>query len=162
MNGTVSSSWISMSLKAAAVLWIIRGVGHVAGGVNFIVVDASSAVSIAADAVDPTTLAADYPDASGAVFNQHGWNLLWGGAFTVVGAVYIWRNSFVAVFMTAIVGGMLDLGYFLFIDLAGYSKFFPGTVMTIISGTAIALSLYAFIRSRPPPSHESRMNHRQM
>ena len=38
------------------------------------------------------------------------------------------------------VGGLADLGYFLFVDLGGFAMFVPGTVMTLISASAIVLS----------------------
>ncbi|MEM1116373.1 MAG: hypothetical protein AAGJ11_07695, partial [Bacteroidota bacterium] len=93
-----------------------------------------------ADAVDPAVFVLDYPDAVGAVLNQHGWNLLWGGIVTIIGAVFIWRRNLTAIWVTAMVGGLLDVGYFLFLDLGGHVRFIPGTLMTLVSATAILLS----------------------
>ncbi|MEM9206849.1 MAG: hypothetical protein AAGA88_11020 [Pseudomonadota bacterium] len=111
--------------------------------------DTVSAISGIADGVAPEELVNDYHPAVGAILNQHGWNLAWGGVVTLIGALFIWRGSMVAVFVTALVGGMLDFGYFLFLDLGGYVRFVPGTIMTLISGSAIALSLvvYGFAKS---------------
>lgn len=47
-------------------------------------------------------------------------------------------------FFTAIVGGLTDVGYFIFMDLGGFVHLVPGTVMTLISGTAIILSLLVY------------------
>ncbi|MEM9368421.1 MAG: hypothetical protein AAGD07_20700, partial [Planctomycetota bacterium] len=66
-------------LKIAAVLWVIWGLVHVLAGVMTISKDTPQAVQGIADAVDPQTLDVIYPDAAGAVINQHGFNLLWIG-----------------------------------------------------------------------------------
>ena len=46
------------------------------------------------------------------------------------------------------IGGLADLGYLLFVDFPGYVNFFPGTVMTFVSATAIALSFYVWLTTR--------------
>lgn len=132
------------ALKASAVLWVIWGLVHMFAGVMTIAQDASGAVAGIADAVDPALLEAAYHPAVGAVLNQHGFNLLWIGTFTLIGAFLIWRQSVVAIFMTAIVGWVTDVGYFIFMDLGGFVNFVPGTVMTIISSAAVVLSLWAY------------------
>ena len=55
-----------------------------------------------------------------------------------------------AVYVAAWGGGMADVGYFLFMDLGGHVKFVPGTVMTIVSATAIVLSFVALRRAEEP------------
>ena len=137
-------------LKISAILWVIWGIVHALAGVLTISGDTASAVSGIADDVDPVLLAIDYPDAAGAIINQHGFNLLWVGIVTIIGGVFIWRKSVAAIFISALVGGLLDIGYFIFIDLGGYNKFVPGTVMTIISATAVTLSFYAYFRYKEP------------
>lgn len=132
-------------LKISAVLWVLWGVVHMFAGVMTISQDAAGAVAGIADAVDPALIAHDYHPAVGAILNQHGFNLLWIGAFTVVGGVYIWRYSVTAIFMTAIVGWVTDVGYFVFMDLGGFVNFVPGTVMTIISSAAVVLSVWAYL-----------------
>lgn len=134
----------TLLLKIAAVLWVIWGLVHMFAGIMTISQDASGAVAGIADAVDPSLIAGDFHPAVGAVINQHGFNLLWIGAFTVVGGFFIWRLSVTAIFMTAIVGWVTDVGYFLFMDLGGFVHFVPGTVMTIISSAAVILSLWAY------------------
>lgn len=131
-------------LKIAAALWIIWGLVHMFAGVMTISQDTGGAVAGIADAVDPSLLAGDYHGAVGAIINQHGFNLLWIGAFTVVGGFFIWRQSVTSIFMTAIVGWVTDVGYFVFLDLGGYVNFVPGTVMTIISTAAVILSFWAY------------------
>ena len=42
------------------------------------------------------------------------------------------------------------MGYFLFIDLGGFVNFVPGTVMTLISASAILLSLWVWAANRTP------------
>lgn len=140
----MSQSTTSLLLKIAAGLWVIWGLVHMLAGVLTISQDTAGAVAGIADAVDPALLTAPYHEAVGAVINQHGFNLLWIGAFTVIGAVYIWRASVMAMFFTAIVGGVTDVGYFVFMDLGGFVNFVPGTVMTLVSGAAVILSLAAY------------------
>ncbi len=48
--------------------------------------------------------------------------------------------------LATMVGGLADLGYFLFLDLGGCVNFFPGTVMTLVSSAAIILSLLAYFQ----------------
>ncbi|MCS5663677.1 MAG: hypothetical protein NZ604_05280 [Flavobacteriales bacterium] len=61
---------------------------------------------------------------------------------------FIWKVNKNAIFLAAIAGGLADVGYFLFMDLGGYVKFVPGTVMTMISSLAIITSFYAYFKSR--------------
>jgi len=136
----------STLLKISAVLWVVWGLVHALAGGMTISNDTTTAVQSIADGVSPDLLVANYPDAAGGIINQHGWNLLWFGVATIIGAVFIARNSITAIFITAMVGGLADLGYFIFLDLAGYVNFVPGTVMTIISSLAILLSFSAYFK----------------
>ena len=142
---------LSVFLKIAAVLWLIWGLVHVFAGVmtmSFILSDdIAGAVGGIADAIDPSTLAMNYPDAAGAVIGQHGFNLFWIGLVTTICSVFIWRKNGNAIFLAAITGGLADLGYFLFMDLGGFVNFVPGTVMTLVSSAAIILSFIAYFRS---------------
>ena len=133
-----------IALKVSAILWVIWGLVHVLAG--FIVMSsyASGGFQAIADAVDPDLLEADYHAAVAGVLNQHGWNLAWGGAATIIGAGFIWRENTTAIWVTAMVGGLLDIGYLLFIDIPGFVHFIPGTLMTIVSGSAVALSFWAW------------------
>ena len=137
-----------ISLRIAAVLWLIWGLVHLLAGVLILTGDTTSGFQAIGDAVEPSTLIMDYPAAVGGVLQQHAWNLAWGGLVTIIGAIFIWRRNPTAIWVTAMIGGLLDLGYFLFVDLAGFAKFVPGTVMTLVSGTAIVLSLAVWFASR--------------
>ena len=147
-NSTSLTSTQTTFLAIAATLWIIWGLVHAFAGVMTILADPATGFRNIADAVDPAVLAMDYPDAVGAVLNQHGWNLLWGGVVTIIGAVLVWRRNLTAVWVTAMVGGFLDVGYFLFLDLGGYVRFVPGTIMTLFSATAILLSGWVWLAHR--------------
>lgn len=140
------------ALKIAAVLWVIWGLVHAFAGVIVLTSDASAGFAAIADAVDAETLAMDYAPAVGGILNQHGWNLLWFGAATMIGAYFVWHANFTAVWVTGMVGGLADLGYLLFVDFPGYVNFFPGTVMTFISGTAILLSFWVWLSNRGAPA----------
>ena len=110
--------------------------------------DISSSVSGIADAVDPSKLQMDYPEAAGAIIGQHGFNLFWIGIVTFISAFFVWKGNRNAIFLAALTGGLADLGYFLFMDLGGFVNFVPGTVMTIVSASAIILSFYAYYSNR--------------
>jgi len=134
----------ALLLKISAVLWVIWGLVHMFAGIMTITLDTPADVAGIADAVDPALLVGDFHPAVGAVINQHGFNLLWIGTFTVIGGYFVWKQSIVMIFMTAIVGWVTDVGYFIFMDLGGFVNVMPGTVMTIVSSAAVILSFFAY------------------
>jgi hypothetical protein len=141
---------LSVLLKTSAILWFIWGIVHILAGVltmNFVLSgDIATSISGIADAVDPNTLQMDYPKAAGAVIGNHGFNLFWVGITTFISAFFIWNGNKNAIFLAAIVGGLADLAYFLFMDLGGFVNFVPGTVMTLVSSGAIILSFTAYFK----------------
>lgn len=138
----------NFALRVSSVLWVVWGLVHMLAGVIVLSSDATGGFQGIADAVAPELLEANYHAAVGGILNQHGWNLLWGGLVTLVGAIFIWRANMTAIWVTAMVGGLLDLGYLMFVDLPGYVRFVPGTLMTLISATAIALSFWVWFVNR--------------
>ena len=142
----------SILLKTSAILWILWGLVHILAGVmtmkGVLTDDISASISGIADAVDPAKLQMEYPKAAGAVIGQHGFNLFWIGITTFICAFFIWKGNKNAIFLAAIVGGLADLGYFLFMDLGGFVKFVPGTIMTLISSLAIITSFYVYFKNR--------------
>lgn len=136
------------ALRTSALLWVIWGIVHIIAGVLTVSLDSVASVQGIADAVDPNTLNLVYPAAVEALLNQHGFNLAWIGTVTVIGAFFVWRNSKTAIWVTAMVGGLTDLGYFIFLDLGGFVNFVPGTVMTIVSSLAIILSFWVWFANR--------------
>ncbi|MDJ0859470.1 MAG: hypothetical protein QNJ03_10345 [Dinoroseobacter sp.] len=131
-------------LQVASMLWVIWGLVHAFAGVIVLSSDTQSGFQAIADAVPAGMLTMDYPAAVGGILNQHGWNLGWFGVATIIGGMLIWRGSVTAIWVTAMVGGLADLGYLIFVDLPGYVNFFPGTVMTLVSGSAIVLSFWVW------------------
>ena len=138
----------SSALKLSAILWVIWGIVHVFAGVIILTSDATGGFQAIADAIAPETLAHDYAPAVGGILNQHGWNLGWIGLATIIGAIFIWRENLTAIWVTGMVGGLADVGYLLFVDIPGYVNFFPGTLMTIISASAIVLSFWVWLSRR--------------
>ncbi|MEO1038902.1 MAG: hypothetical protein AAFX09_05100 [Pseudomonadota bacterium] len=138
----------ALALKLAAILWVIWGLVHLFAGVLVLAGDTASGFQAIADAVAPDTLAMDYPAAVGGIQDQHAWNLAWFGIATMIGAVFIWRRNLTAIWVTGMVGGFADLGYFFFLDLPGYVHFIPGTLMTLISGTAVLISFWVWLTER--------------
>ncbi|MCR9181614.1 MAG: hypothetical protein NXH73_01695 [Flavobacteriaceae bacterium] len=139
-------------LKTSAVLWIVWGLVHIIAGIltmkGILTEDIPSSISGIADKVDPSLLQMDYPNALGALIGQHGFNLLWIGIVTFIAAFYVWKGNKNAIFLAAIVGGLADLGYFLFMDLGGYVNFIVGGLMTYVSAAAIILSFYVYFKTR--------------
>ncbi len=138
-------------LKIICVLWVIWGLVHVLAGVMTVSRDTPQAVAGIADAVAAETLDVTYPDASGAIINQHGFNLLWIGAVTTICAFFVWSGSKPAMLLAMLVAGLADIGYFLFMDLGSHVNFVPGTVMTLICLAAVVMSLVVFTRPRQTP-----------
>lgn len=137
-------------LKTITVLWVIWGVVHAFAGIMTIAGDTPAAIAAIADAVDPALLAGPYHEAVGAVINQHGFNLLWIGLTTTICAAFIWRGNITAMFIAGLTGGLADVGYFVFLDLGGFVRFAPGTIMTLISAAAILLSIWFWRQSGKP------------
>ena len=138
---------LSWTLKVSAILWVIWGLVHALAGGIVISNEVNGGFQAIADAVEANALVNDYHAAVGGILNQHGWNLLWGGIVTIIGGVLVWKGNRTAIWVTAMVGGLLDLGYLMFVDVPGYVNFMPGTVMTIVSGTAIVLSFYYYSKA---------------
>jgi hypothetical protein len=137
-----------MALKVAGVLWVIWGLVHALFGVVIISADASDGFAAIAAGVSPGALSADYHPAVEGILNQHAWNVLWFGVVTTIGGVMIWRRNMVAIWVTSMVGGLADLGYLIFVDFPGYATFFPGTLMTLIAGSAIVLGGWVWLAQR--------------
>ncbi|MEM1176262.1 MAG: hypothetical protein AAGI27_15815 [Pseudomonadota bacterium] len=135
------------ALRVSSVLWVIWGLVHMLAGFIVLSGDATAGFQAIADAVEPSLLSNDYHAAVGGVLNQHGWNLGWFGLATVIGAIFIWKASMTAIWVTGLIGGLADVGYLLFVDIPGYVNFVPGTVMTLVSGSAIALSFWVWLSS---------------
>lgn len=135
----------SLLLKASAVLWVIWGLVHMLAGIMTVMQEPGGAISGIADAVDPEMIKSmTYPLALGGILSQHGYNLFIAGAVTTLSSIFIWKKSISWIFIAAFVGGLFDIGYFIFIDLGGFANFFPGTVMTLVCATAILMSLYVY------------------
>ncbi len=110
--------------------------------------DATGGFQAIADAVDLASLQTDYHTAVGGVLSQHGWNLGWFGIATVIGAILIWRKNITTIWVAGMIGGLADIGYLLFVDFPDYVNFVPGTVMTFISASAVALSFWVWLSAR--------------
>ena len=130
--------------RTSAVLWAIWGFVHIFAG--YMTMSQISAGNVAnaihgiTSVVPLEQLELAYPTAVGALLSQHGFNLAWFGVVTFVAAPFIWRRLPVAVFIAALVGGLADMGYFIYIDLGGFALP-PGPQMTWICAGAILTGL---------------------
>ncbi len=77
------------ALKVAACLWVIWGLVHMLAGVMVMAQTTSQGFAVIADAIDPMLLVAEHHPAVGGVLGQHGFNLFWFGAVTLIGAIFI-------------------------------------------------------------------------
>jgi len=136
------------ALRATAILWVIWGVVHCFFGVAIMATGASEGFAAIAAGVSPEAVSAAYHPAVSAILNQHGWNLLWFGIVTTVGGVMVWRRNLTAIWVSSMVGGLADLGYLAFVDIGGYGTFFPGTLMTLIAGSAILTGGWVWLAQR--------------
>ena len=138
-----TATWL---FRLSAALWLVWGLVHILAG--FMTMsqiadgDTVHAVHGIVAAVDIRTVTIDYPQPVSALLSQHGFNLLWFGVVTAASAPFVWRGQGRAVFLASLVGGLADLGYFMFIDLGGYTLP-PGPQMTWICAAAIAAGVTA-------------------
>lgn len=142
----------TLLLRTISVLWFVWGFVHMFAGIVTIARPAPASIAGVADAVDSVEFTGSYHPAADALINQHGFNLLWIGTITLLCSFFIWRNKshlVLALASAAVVGGLADIGYFVFMDLGGFVNFMPGTVMTIFSGTAILLSAWVYRTHTP-------------
>ncbi|MFK7884629.1 MAG: hypothetical protein AB8F26_10655 [Phycisphaerales bacterium] len=137
--------------RVSAVLWVIWGIVHIFGGVATLWMNLSGRTGDAFNGivskVPAEELAGDYHPGVAAVLSQHGMNLAWFGAVTLIAAPFVWKRNRVAFYTAMLVGGMADLAYFIFIDLGGFATF-PGPQMTYICATAIVTGLVGVYRTR--------------
>lgn len=138
------------ALRVTGVLWVIWGVVHMFFGVAIMATGASDGFAAIAAGVPAEAVSAEYHPAVTAILNQHGWNLLWFGCVTTVGGVMVWRRNLTAIWVSSMVGGLADLGYLIFIDIGGYGTFLPGTLMTLIAGSATLLGGWVWFSQREP------------
>lgn len=73
---------------------------------------------------------------------------MWIGLITLIAAFYIWKDHKNDIVLAALLGGLAHLGYFLFMDLGGHAQFMPGTVMTLVSVTAIITNFIGLNKSK--------------
>ena len=141
---------LSAILKLSSVLWAIWGLFHLTLGIAMVVLFAQGHPNgdfrgIPA-VVDFTMFQMESPFPVMASLKQHGYNLAWIGLVVSIGSVYVWRKNVLAIFFCALVGGFSDLGYFVFVDLAGLAVT-PGPEMTYICAAAIVTSFFVYFKS---------------
>ncbi|MEM7681341.1 MAG: hypothetical protein AAF288_05230 [Planctomycetota bacterium] len=138
-------------LRVSAVLWALWGLVHIMAGVVTLHLllggKTAEAVQGITAKVPLEELAGDYHSGVTAVLSQHAMNLAWFGLVTLVAAPFIWKGRKAAIYIAALVGGMADLAYFIFIDLGGFAAP-PGPQMTYICASAIGTSAIALYLSR--------------
>jgi hypothetical protein len=141
---------LSTLLKTSAILWAIWGIFHLFIGVAMIVLFKNGYPSgdfqEIPETLNFTMFGMESLFAPIATLKQHAFNLAWIGAIVTVGSFYVWNKNKLGIFTCAVIGGLADIGYFLYIDLPGYA-FTPGPEMTYIMALAIILAFYAYFKS---------------
>ncbi len=149
----MNESRTALLLRTSAVLWWIWGLFHLFIGVALLVFlrgeHPVGQLAVIPGLLDLSFMGTPLRFAPVATLEQYSANLAWIGAVVTVGGVYVWRGSKNAIFFCALIAGLSDLAYFMFIDLAGYADP-PGPQMTYICATAIALSLFAYFKGVAP------------
>lgn len=140
------------ALKVASGLWFLWGVFHIAVGVAFVAFlvneHPTGELSPVPETVEVDFFGSDSMFASIAFMKQNGFNLAWIGGLVTIASVFVWRRSSRSAVATCVVlGGLADLGYFVFVDLAGFADP-PGPQMTYIMAIAIALAGYAYFTTK--------------
>ena len=135
--------------RTSAVLWGVWGAVHIFFGVVLLRLLQAGRVSEAlhgiAGQAELSTLDLEYPHAVAATLMQHSYNLLWFGIVTLVASAWVWRRNVQTAILCALIGGLADFGYFMFIDLGGLAVP-PGPQMTWIAAAAIILSVIAILK----------------
>lgn len=137
-----------VALRAASVLWLIWGIFHIFIGIALVaflqIEHPTGDLSPLPEVLDVEMLGSESTFASIANLKQHSFNLAWIGLVVTIAAIYVWKANRLAVATIILVGGLADLGYFIFLDLGGFAEP-PGPQMTYIMATAIVLSGYAYL-----------------
>ena len=159
-----------VALRAASALWLIWGVFHVFIGVALIAFlqgeHPTGDLSSIPEVLDVEMLGSDSTFAAIANLKQHAFNLAWIGLIVTIAAIYVWKANPLAIATIVVVGGLADLGYFVFLDLGGFAEP-PGPQMTYIMATAIALSAYAYLSTNKltdlhPPNKRQPTEHNRI
>lgn len=72
-------------------------------------------ISILTGGVELQSLSAELGSVTSAIVKQHAWNLTWFGIAAIIGANFIWRKNTTAIWVTAMICGLADLGRVVFI-----------------------------------------------
>lgn len=138
-----------IALRSASILWAIWGVFHVLAGIAMIylfgVEHPDGTLSAVPEFLNLNLMGDQKVFPIVPALKQHGFNLAWFGVIVTIGCVYVWKESKLAILTCVLTGGLADLGYFLYVDLAGFSDSL-GSAMTYIMATAIILGLYGYFR----------------
>lgn len=130
--------------KTSAILWGIWGIVHLLGGISMIFT-LQNGVDGLPESVLVTMMGSEMPVHVLGTLIEHNWNNSWFGLVVTIGAFFVWKGNRNGVFLSAIVGGLAHLGFFIFVVLP-YSD--PvGIIMSFVAAAAIVLSFIAYFTS---------------
>ena len=130
--------------KTSAILWGIWGIVHLLAGISMI-----SALQNGVDGLPESVLVnmmgSEMPVHALETLMEHNWNNAWFGLVVVIGAFFVWKGNRNGIFLSAIVGGLAHLGFFIFVILPYPDPI--GIIMSFVAAAAIALSFIAYFTS---------------
>lgn len=126
--------------KTAALSWAFWGGVHVIGGSTMLYT--LGGVDGLPDTVMVALMGSDMPLPLVPTLLEHNFNNAWFGLIVLLGSLFVWRNDRNAMILCAIVGGLAQLGYTIFVVLPGHAPL-PGAIMTVVAAAAVVLSVLA-------------------
>lgn len=131
--------------RAAGVLWAMWGLLHLVAGVGVLSTFASEVTGVP-ESVTLTLMGGEMPFQVRRTLAEHNFNNTWFGLVVTAGSVQVWRGRRLGALLCAIVGGLAQLGFTIFIVVPGYGNA-VGVAMTFVAVSALVLSCSAYFLS---------------
>ena len=131
--------------RVASVLWAMWGLLHLVAGAGVLSTFASEVTGVP-ESVTLTLMGGEMPFNVRRTLAEHNFNNTWFGLVVTAGSVQVWRGGRLGVLLCAIVGGLAQLGFTIFIVVPGYGNAI-GVAMTFVAASAVVLSFWAYFRS---------------
>ena len=144
--------------RIAAVVYILWGVAHVAGGGLMLAAALQGAdpflqaqTGIPGLQLESASSVGTASTAAARVFAFHSFNLIWLGVFTsVIAAAMNWNNSSIGFWLNMVLVGCTDLGLALFLVIPGLMAVEDAWIGPVLFVIALAFSALARFQVRAP------------
>jgi hypothetical protein len=131
-------------LKASAILWGIWGIVHLLAGISLIFA-LRNGVNGLPESLSVGMMGSEISVHPLETLKEHNWNNSWFGLVATIGAFGVWKGNRNGIFLSAVVGGLAQLGFFIFVVLPYPDP--AGITMSFVAAAAIVLSLIAYFSS---------------